>query len=956
MTFMSGEKKFAGEVLIYADDAPPWLYARTVRSLTATGICESRIHRISQTQTCAAVARTLRDIAHDVPLWILRAGSWLQRIHWRHPPESSTGRSLIAVGLPRPSPPGSGPSEEIQEWERVRRESQSDLESYWGAKNPSIIPASLWVDSRGANRLLRSLQDGLGLEPAIQSEMRDPANRLVFWPDLNVGYDRRRRVLQVITSLQRGGAERLAIDLHECWLKQTDLSPLLVALGAPTRDAFPNPQAFLELSHHGSRPARVEAAIQLVQAFGADVVHSHLLHRAELRRLASSGVPQLVTIHNARPGWTFETEHLTAADVSLLIACSMAVDKDIRDAQMPMPCRTIWNGIDPSLYRTSGKERSVARKLILSRLRIPKNALLLIAVANVRPQKRMERLPRILQLAQTLLDAAGLKRPLHLLIAGERSSGNDLSAESEELLRQSISESGMTSRVHRLGSVTEIRQPLAAADVFVSVSDYEGLSLAHLEALAAGVPAVATAVGGTPEIAEKVPQLSLLPKEASDHDFAAMIVAKLKEIYEPGRGRPEAVDGPKCHTSSLALPRCFSLSLMAERYHQFYQRVMGTEASSRRNGLWLVINNLSTGGAQSSARRLLLEFKRRGHDVRVALLQEFPDQPTPGRLQLLAAGIPVICLVPAGQVDPLTAIQPLLLAIDKDPPEAIVLWNVIAEYKILLADLLYNSRIFDVSPGEMNFQSLEKYFARPRSGLPYRNGADYGRRLAGAVVKFHRELPVARETLQTEVQVIPNGVVVPDRSVQHQERATIIMGTAARISPQKKLEDLIAALQLAHSKMPPYELRIAGAAEWGCEEYADKLRRSAAGLSVVWLGDVQDMHGFLMSLDVFVMISHPAGCPNASMEAMAVGLPVIATDVGGASEQVVDQLNGYLIKDGDPESLASAISILAERADLRQSMGHQSRQRAESHFTIDRMANHYRKAFGLDSPNAPEDC
>ena len=93
-----------------------------------------------------------------------------------------------------------------------------------------------------------------------------------------------------------------------------------------------------------------------------------------------------------------------------------------------------------------------------------------------------------------------------------------------------------------------------------------------------------------------------------------------------------------------------------------------------------------------------------------------------------------------------------------------------------------------------------------------------------------------------------------------------------------------------------------------------------------------------------------------NLEAMAVGLPVVATDVGGASEQVVDQLNGYLIKDGDPESLASAISILAERADLRQSMGHQSRQRAESHFTIDRMANHYRKAFGLDSPNAPEDC
>jgi glycosyltransferase involved in cell wall biosynthesis len=927
MNVMERDNTFAGQVLIFANEAPRWLSARTVRSLMAAGVCKSRIHLISKANDSDAVERTLHSIANDVPLWILQAGSWLQRSDWRCPPESSTGRAVIAVGLPRPSPFGSGLSEEIQGWERVRTESEGDLESYWRAKNPSIIPASVWFDARGASRLLKSLRDGLRLEKAIQNEMQNPENRLVFWPDLNVGFDRRRRVIQVITSLQRGGADRLAIDLHECWLKQPDLSPLLVALGAPTRDAFPNPRVFRELGHRGSRPARVEAATELVQAFGADVVHSHLLHRAELQRLGSSGVPQLVTIHNARPGWTFETEHLTSTDVSLLIACSMAVENDIHDARMQVPCRTIWNGIEPSLYRTAGDERAIVRKVMISRLEISEGALLLISVASVRPQKRMERLPRILQLAQALMQASESIRPIHLLIAGERSSGNDQSAESEEQLRRSITECGVTARVHRLGSVTDIRQVLAAADLFVSVSDYEGLSLAHLEALATGVPVVATAVGGTPEIGERASQLSLLPKEASDHDFGVMIVARLKEIYEPGRGRPDAVDGQKYHTSPLALLRCFSLSLMAERYHQYYQRVMGTEATSRRNGLWLVINNLSTGGAQSSARRLLGELKRRGHDVRVALLQEFPDQPTPGRLELLAAGIPVICLVPAGQIDPQTAIQPLLLAIDEDPPEAIVLWNVIAEYKILLADLLYNCRTFDVSPGEMNFHSLEKYFAKPRAGLPYRKGADYGRRLAGAVVKFHRELPVARETLQTDIHVIPNGVVVPDRAVQHQTRSTVILGTAARISPQKKLEDLIAAMRLAHPKMPPYELRIAGAPEWGCEKYADELKRSAEGLAVVWLGGVQDMNGFLMSLDVFVMNSHPAGCPNASLEAMAFGLPVIATDVGGVSEQVIDHLNGRLITDGDTESLASAICDLAKRADLRQAMGQQSRSR-----------------------------
>jgi glycosyltransferase involved in cell wall biosynthesis len=386
---------------------------------------------------------------------------------------------------------------------------------------------------------------------------------------------------------------------------------------------------------------------------------------------------------------------------------------------------------------------------------------------------------------------------------------------------------------------------------------------------------------------------------------------------------------------------------MAERYKHFYRRAIRDDPRKVRNGLWLVINNLSTGGAQSSARRLLREFKRRGHDVRVALLQEFPDEPTPGRLDLLAAGIPVICLVPAGQIDPLTAIQPLLLAIDEHPPEAVVLWNVIAEYKILLADLLYGHRIFDVSPGEMNFQSLEKYFAKPRPGLPYLTGADYGRRLAGAIVKFHRELPVARETLQTLVHVIPNGVPVPETSVRHRDKTVVVLGTAARISPQKRLEDLIEALRLVHAQMPPYELRIAGAAEWGCEEYAEQLQKSAEGLSVVWLGDVQDMAGFLMSLDVFVMISHPAGCPNASLEAMAVGLPVVATDVGGVNEQVFDGVNGRLVPPFNAEMFGEAIREYSCDSQLRQRHGDASRRHVETVFSLQRMADDYQRVLGL---------
>jgi len=173
----------------------------------------------------------------------------------------------------------------------------------------------------------------------------------------------------------------------------------------------------------------------------------------------------------------------------------------------------------------------------------------------------------------------------------------------------------------------------------------------------------------------------------------------------------------------------------------------------------------------------------------------------------------------------------------------------------------------------------------------------------------------------------------------------LIIGTAARLSPQKKLEELFAALRAAGNRLPPYTLKIAGGPETGSFEYAEQLRRASADLPIEWLGELTDLGEFHRGLDLFAMISEPAGCPNASLEAMAAGLPIVATDVGGAAEQIVDDVTGRVVPRGDAEAFAAALIELGRDADQRRTYGTAARRRAESHFNIARMIADYRRIF-----------
>jgi len=855
-------------VILSADPARPWLAARSARSLEAAGFRLVEFGSIL-----------------DGPCLLMVAGNVLRDPSGFRCPPSLTGMNLVAVGLPV-----SG------EW--------ADFHRIHGGDYPlgEVLPAPLceWHSSK------------ITAEHRLTGQRLTALARMVHWAPLDLAItDQRVSVFQIVTSLQHGGAETIARDLNLA-LPAHGIASRLVVLGKAHRAELEAPPGVIDLSHL-PRGGRADVLTDIAVAAGADVFHVHLTDLYETRRLAACDIPVMATVHNARAGWPRGWESLEPRDVRLMIACSQAVEAELRETLPHIPVRTVWNGIRPDAFPESP-------------LPSVNGTFTLACVANPRPQKRLEWLPGILAATRMELVARGwADLPVKLIIAGETSASFADAVASRELLDAEAAKHGVEDDIVWTNGITPVREVLARAHALVSCSAHEGLSLAHLEALSSGRPVVACDTGGTRELAWQNPAVRLVDAAATASAFATALADVL--LLPP----------PSAHR---LIWRNLTTDRMAARVARLARQV-ACRPMATGTALWFVANNLSTGGAQSSMRRLAKVLHASGRRVRVALLQEYPEHPSPGRTDLIEHGIEVFVTPPSGMIDPAGAVDLILTEMAADPPAMVMFWNAITVHKMLLADALPFTAVHDVSPGEMWFSSMASCLENPPPGLPFRTAADYGRLLDTLVVKYHAEAPRAA-ALGCSVRVIPNGVALPESAArQTNVDRPLVFGTAARISPQKRLDELISAFRIALPDLPAAVLRIAGGVETGAEACGEELCKLAEGLPVEWLGETSDIAGFHAECDLFVMISDPAGCPNASLEALAAGLPVIATDVGGVSEQVIDGMNGRLVPSRDVNAFARAMVELAGAPETHERMGIAAREHIRRHFTLDRMMAEY---------------
>ena len=175
------------------------------------------------------------------------------------------------------------------------------------------------------------------------------------------------------------------------------------------------------------------------------------------------------------------------------------------------------------------------------------------------------------------------------------------------------------------------------------------------------------------------------------------------------------------------------------------------------------------------------------------------------------------------------------------------------------------------------------------------------------------------------MHVVPYGVApgdVPERPT----RDPIVVGTAANLEYHKGVEVLLAAAARLESP-PQLEIYGEGTARGALEAEAARL-----GLRARFHGFDPDFRSKLGELDVFVLPTRGDNLPVSILEAMASGLPVVATRVGGIPEQVEDGATGYLVEPDDADGLARALEALASDPARRQAFGRAGAAKLEREF------------------------
>lgn len=508
-----------------------------------------------------------------------------------------------------------------------------------------------------------------------------------------------------------------------------------------------------------------------------------------------------------------------------------------------------------------------------------------------------------------------------------------------ESLATEIHRLGLENSVFLVGQQEDAAKFLRGFDVFTLPSRYEGLSMTLTEALHAGVPLLVSDVGCSGSIVND-DRLVFVPGNALD------FISKLRSLLE-------IEDTEKLSKQLVMQAESLTLGRSVEQYLEVYERAgeaeeqshevllesgeetsaviasdetevpeIETESVGPKSVLHLITGLESGGGAETFLSRIIPQLDE-DTDVHHVVCSLLP----PGAVgdQLRTAGVEVRSLDQRSKFDP----------------------RLITRYRRLIKELQPDMQINYLIHADLLGRIFGKLFGAKKIVSFIRNNhQDWTDKLvekmtirlvdclltnSQAVMDYY----AANYQIPDCTSVIPNGVPLPEdiEKTSHEDDSFVII-TVARLHPVKSLQTLVEAAAISKEDIPNLEVLFVGEGqeETRLKQLATKL---GVGKHAFFLGKRDDVPDILAASDVFVLPSHREGMSNALLEAMAMGLPPVVSNIPENTELVTDGENGLVFDLGDAESLAAKLRKLFTDSQLREDYGRNSRQRIEDQYAIE---------------------
>jgi glycosyltransferase involved in cell wall biosynthesis len=693
-----------------------------------------------------------------------------------------------------------------------------------------------------------------------------------------------------IATLALGGAEKIVLDWAAACVGRYRIQLIVLRTAAVE---WPVPAGITVTRLTGNDPLRELEALARDIAKQNSAVLCHLLRAQERAALERGGVHAIPVLHNAGQGWS-ETA-ATLRHAPRVITVSQAAACELRDARVHAPV-TVIRHLPRAPVPAPG-----ARGEWRERWGIPANATVIGMLGAVKPQKDY---PRALRLFARLLE----RRDAWLVIIGGP-VGHD-GAGAWYALLACAQHLGIEHRLRVPGFIAHAAHCLPAFDLLLNTSAWEGLSIATLEALAAGLPAVVSAVGGQGEV--DAPGLTRMDLNAGDGLWCAAIDAALQ--------------------SAPALPAWLRFPA-----HRLWTLFHLPPPAAHTRGVLFVTANLNAGGAQRSLVNLACAWYGA---VRFEIAVCGDSSSEYFHTRLARHGITVRRT--AASRDAFDHAEEILKLLFLQGFSTACLWNVDARVKLLLAKALAHTRVklVDVSPGAYAFHEMREAAAF-QQWIAF-DETRYHARLDALVLKYAGEAPAAAHG---KTRVIPNGVALPPQRPRRPRQVTRIV-VNGRIAPSKFVLEIIDAMHRLWLTHPRVELHVLGSVEPRHAAYGEAVLAAIAGereRRVFLHGAVFDAPERLADYDIALVLGEHQGCPNAVLEALAAGITVAANDSGGTREQIIDGRTGLLLPDTQPQTAARALERLLNDPALAARLAQAGRRHVAKHFSMSRMARAYRK-------------